>query len=104
MTTDENVFELVVYKIKDDKINHFTSKGLDEFRAFIQQFDGLIKPQTYSSNKEEGVFMDIVHWESSAHALKAAEAFKELEKDPKHAEMLGVFEEIRMFEHFSFLK
>ncbi len=104
MTTNKNVLELVVYKIKDDKIDHYSVSGIEKFRAFIQQFDGLVKVQTYTSNKEKGVFMDLVEWEGMSCALKAAEAFKEIEKDPQHADMLSVFEEVKLFDHFNFLK
>ena len=104
MTTHKNVFELVVYKIKDDKIDYYAGKGIEEFRSFIQQFNGLVKTQTYTSDKEKGVFMDLVEWESRNEALKAAEALKKLEKDPQYAEMLGVFEEVKLFDHFNFLK
>lgn len=104
MTNNKNVLELVVYKIVDDKIDHYSEKGIEEFRTFINQFDGLVKVQTYTSDKEKGVFTDLVEWESMDHALKAAEAFKKLEKDPKYAEMLSVFEEIKLFDRFNFLK
>lgn len=104
MTTNKNVLELVVYKIKDDKIDDYAGKGIEEFRSFIHQFDGLVKTQTYISDKEKGVFMDLVEWKSRNEALRAAEAFKELEKDSQYAEMLGVFEEVKLFDHFNFLK
>jgi hypothetical protein len=104
IATKTTIAELVVYKIKENKIAHYKGDGINEFRTFINQFEGLISVKTHTSMKEEGVFMDLVEWESMDHALKAAEAFKQIEKDPKYAEMLGVFEEIKLFDHYNFLK
>ncbi|ELR72980.1 hypothetical protein C900_00482 [Fulvivirga imtechensis AK7] len=96
VTEDTAVLEVVIYKVKLQYADDFR-EILDEARATIQSFPGIIEYQTFRSTSNELLFMDIVRWETLALAKNAA---KEVEQMQELAPFIAVFEEIIMMDHF----
>jgi quinol monooxygenase YgiN len=93
----DNVVELVVYKIKADKMDSFPAI-LDSVRNELSKMKGFISYSTYLSNKTERKFIDFVLWDTMENALEGAKLFSKLPEVKPFAEC---FEENIMFEHFA---
>ena len=93
----DNVMELVVYKIKADKMENFPTI-LESLRTELSKMKGFISYSTYLSNKTERKFIDFVLWDTIENALDGAKLFSKLPEMKPFAEC---FEENILFEHFS---
>ena len=72
------VLELVVYKIHNEFIENFANNQLELFRECVMGFEGVISYTTYKSHKENGVFVDLVEWNTLGDAQSAAAKVGEL--------------------------
>ena len=96
MAADTAVYELVVYRIKNDYKDQY-QEALSAARKFVQKQPGLITYQTFRSTENNTLFMDLVTWNSLEEALRAA---KKVEQAEEMADFMKAFEEIKFMEHF----
>ncbi|WP_162555790.1 antibiotic biosynthesis monooxygenase family protein [Reichenbachiella versicolor] len=96
---NEQVLELVVYKIKKDQIKNFQQELLQHMRDLMKNMEGMIEYKTFSSVSEDGVFVDQVRWEDLECAELASAKVKLLEKEEPFASIFGSFEEVKFFQH-----
>ena len=97
---DEQVLELVMYKVKADQIKNFEESKLHQLRDLIKEFEGLISYETFGEVNEEGLYVDQVLWRDLGCATRAAEKVKLLENDEPFASIFSVFEEMKFCQHF----
>ncbi|MFY0627723.1 MAG: hypothetical protein JXR07_15605 [Reichenbachiella sp.] len=97
---NDQILELVVYKIKPDQIKNFEESKLLEFRHLIKDLEGLVHYETFSALNQEGLFIDQVEWEDMGCAKRASEKIKILQDEEPFVSIFKSFEEVKLFQHF----
>lgn len=103
MSKSNTVKEVVVYRIKPNQKETFINRGLDELRNCAASFKGMIKHDTLISAKDEGVFIDLVEWDSLESAEKAAVQLDAKTKAGELPLLAQTFERVEFFDHFKAL-
>lgn len=95
----DQVMELVIYKIKPHQVENYQSNIIYHFRELVKSFDGMLDYQTYCVIKEQGLFVDQVAWKNMDCAEFAAKKIKEMQDDELYAPYLSAFDEVQFFAH-----
>ena len=95
----DTVMELVVYRLKPNAIDQYVEQDIDEFRRLVMSLDGCTSYHLLRACRDDGIFADIVVWESLDVAEAAAKAVNELQKAPKFCRYLAAFENLELFTH-----
>ena len=103
MSKTNSIKEVVVYRIKPNQTEVFLKKGLAELSNCVAGFNGLIKHDTLVSTKDDGVFIDLVEWESLEAADSAAAQLEAKTKAGELPLMNQTFERVEFFDHFKAL-
>jgi hypothetical protein len=94
---DSKVKEIIVYKIKDGKLNEF-KKIKDQMIKESYRLEGLYSSTTSKSLDADGVYIDTMVWESKEASKKAFPKFQRLPTAPKFLELM---EGPPLYQHFS---
>ncbi len=97
---NQNVKEIIVYRVKTNEVDDFTKNGLDQLRSFAQGQPGMKKHTTFRSVKNQDVFVDFVSWDSLEQAEAAVAKMDELSKSEEVQRMMQSFEKVEFFDHF----
>lgn len=97
---NDQIVELVVYKVKQGLAGNFTQDILPKFQQLVKSFGGVVSYQTYGSVGKSGLYADSITWDSAASAKGAAAKFDELKTQGKHTELMDFFEEVILMDHF----
>lgn len=96
-TTNKTVMELVIFKAKPTYTTEETLKAMESLNAVIKQYKGFIKRSFALS--EDGLWMDIVYWQSMEEAKQAA---KDIMQNEVALKAFSVIDEKQMqFYHFT---
>ncbi|RSC92877.1 antibiotic biosynthesis monooxygenase family protein [Tenacibaculum singaporense] len=100
MNTEKYIAELVVYKIKPETTEKYTTEIIDFFRKLVMSFDGFISYEFLQSCKDDHTFMDLVLWDTLENAEITAKKVKEIQKGDKFKDYIESFEKVEIFNHF----
>lgn len=102
--TLDNVVELVVYKIKPECVEKYSTEIIDFFRKTVMSLKGFISYEFFQNCKNENLFMDIVYWDTLENAENAAKTVKEIQKGEDFMDYINAFNGVEIFSHFKPLK
>ena len=97
---ENQVVELVVYKVKNEYIENFQSEVIPKFRELVKGFGGIVSMQTFQCIEQQGVYYDHVVWENHKFALSAAKKFEDFQQKGENLELISWFEEVKFMDHF----
>ena len=96
----DKVTEVVIYKIKSDKVSEYTDIA-NSANTFLSQQSGFIKRDILQDHKTPNIFMDIVLWENIDAAQQAMQL---AQQTPSLAPFFEATEEIVSFSHYQHFK
>lgn len=96
MEAKEVCIEMVTFKKKLEYNVEETKAAMEKSNVFVEKYNGFIK--RIISVNEEGLFLDIVYWESKEHAINAAQKLQQNEEFMKNFEVID-FSTVQM-KHF----
>ena len=97
---EKHIVELVVYKIKSEETEKYTTEIINSFRKLVMSFDGFISYHFFQNCQDSQMFMDFVLWDSLENAELAAKKVKEIQKGDDFKDYLKSFDKVEIFNHF----
>jgi len=85
-TTGENMIEIIVYNIKEDRLDAFRTLKPQLIKEALT-IPGIVSSKTHSSDSSENQFVDVMEWESKEAMENGFEVFKKL---PSSGEFMGI--------------
>lgn len=89
------VTELLIYQLKPRSIQQ-KSFMIHEVSQCMNRFPGFVARKVHQSLNQEGLWMDVVQWQSLAHAKQAAQ---QLQKTPVFEKFVSSIHDILIFEY-----
>ncbi len=93
---NNQVFEIVVFKIKKDKLQEFLQNQPKMYQQ-LKTYKGFKSIITHQSIENPEIFVDYCLWETKEDAKNAA---KDVMNDPKLSSLFNLIENVLSFEHY----
>jgi len=97
---NQEVKEVIIYRVKPDQAESFAQEGIEGLRTFASNQPGMQRHISFRSIKQPDVFVDFVSWDSLENAEAAVAKMDELSKSDEMQDMMATFEKVEFFDHF----
>ncbi|MFY0594136.1 antibiotic biosynthesis monooxygenase family protein [Roseivirga sp.] len=97
------VKELVLYKVKAEHLQDYTTEVLPELKAFLTSQKGFIAHECLKAMANDGHLVDLVVWENMEAAKTSAAEWERRTKLGDFSNMISAIEKVEFFDHLTAL-